>query len=280
MSEEKPTYTTRARTIFRTIKDADNPFVMMDRRPIENPVLSWKAKGILAYLLSRPDNWTVRLGDLVKRSPDGVHAVRGAINELKKAGHVRRVEHRDPKTKRIIEYTLEVYELPFTTKPLTNFLQAENLQAENLMLNDTDFNKTELTDIGVPPTYPVEWQIGTGQETVIMQDDTTARMIDAANLISTGTGSKALAVYALVMAFQTARQIVFTESDIKAQRKAAKVLLEKNVKPTDITSAVKSLLDEGMTITDLFSITKTAVSLANPVSDVAGYNPQGLEVGA
>lgn len=145
MSEDRANYNGKSKTIFRTIKNEENPFVMIDRRPIENPILSWKAKGILAYLLSRPDNWTVRLGDLIKRSPDGVHAVRGAIKELQKAGHVRRVEHRDPQTHRIMEYVLEVYELPFTGKPLTDFLQAENLLTENLTLNDTDSNDNKHT---------------------------------------------------------------------------------------------------------------------------------------
>ena len=73
--EKQANYATRGKTIFRVKKNADNPFVMIDRRPIENPKLSWKAKGILAYLLSRPDNWVVRLGDLVKHSPDGAFSV-------------------------------------------------------------------------------------------------------------------------------------------------------------------------------------------------------------
>jgi len=140
MNEKQGTHKTRKQTIFRTIKDKDNPFVMIDRRPIENPKLSWKAKGILAYLLSRPDNWIVRLTDLVNRSPDGVYAIRGAINELKKAGHVSSKEVRDGEGK-FLRYELEVYELPFTSKPLINFPQADNPQADNLMLNDTDNNE-------------------------------------------------------------------------------------------------------------------------------------------
>lgn len=84
------------RTIFRVVKNRDNPYVMMDKRPLENPKLSWRAKGMLAYLLSRPDTWTVRLQDLLNRSPDGDYIVRQTIRELAKAGHMRkRVIHRD-----------------------------------------------------------------------------------------------------------------------------------------------------------------------------------------
>lgn len=152
MNENRPDYSQKAKTIFRTIKNEDHPFVMIDRRPVENPDLSWGAKGVLSYLLSRPDNWTVRLRDLVNRSTDGVYKIRGYIRELNKAGHLLRKAERDPITKRIIQYTLEVYELPFTTKPLTNLPQAGLPQAGNLTLNDTDsLNDTDLYNSGKPP---------------------------------------------------------------------------------------------------------------------------------
>jgi len=153
--EEQTDYTTKVKTIFRTIKNEDHPFVMIDRRPVENPALSWGAKGVLSYLLSRPDNWTVRLRDLVNRSTDGVYKIRGYIKELKHAGHIHSVPKRDPKTKRILEYTLEVYELPFSTKPLTNLPQAGLPQAGNLMLNDTNINKKKDKNIK-PAATPKE----------------------------------------------------------------------------------------------------------------------------
>ena len=65
----------------------DTPFVQIDKRPLEDPRLHWKAKGVLAYLLSKPNGWTVRVGDIVKRSQDGEHAVRSAIDELMEVGY-------------------------------------------------------------------------------------------------------------------------------------------------------------------------------------------------
>lgn len=153
MSEDAPNYKTKKQTIFRTMKNADNPFVMIDRRPIENSTLSWKAKGILAYLLSRPDNWTVQIGDLVKRSTDKAFAIRGAINELIKAGHIYRREERDEKG-RFIRYLLEVYEIPFTGNPLVDFPQADNPQAGNLPLNNIDLNDTDFNNIPATPKSP------------------------------------------------------------------------------------------------------------------------------
>jgi hypothetical protein len=138
MSEEPGNYSTKAKTIFRIEKNKDNPYVMIDRRLIENPSLSWKAKGLLAYLLSRPDNWTVRFQDLVKRSPDGGHTVRAAMKELKQAGHVKVVAEREQG--RIKQWIYTVYELPDCV-----FQQVEKQDVENRTLNDTDSNNIPVT---------------------------------------------------------------------------------------------------------------------------------------
>jgi hypothetical protein len=258
----------KSKTIFRTMKDKENPFVMIDRRPLENPDLSWKAKGILSYLLSRPDNWTVQIGDLVKRSTDKAFAIRGAIRELIDAGHIYRREERDPKTGRFLRYVLEVYELPFTGSPLIGFPQAGFPQADNLTLNNTNINNTELKDGDKSPTLvelsdmPLEWQVLAGVGKVVAQDDTQARRKDAANLIAMSFGTNSRAAYDLAMAFQNERNLTFTESDIKGQRKAIKAMLEKQVQPNHVAQAVKELVSKRLTVVDLFGVLKTAVDMA------------------
>lgn len=76
------------KTIFRVIKDKKNPYVMLDKRPLENKQLSWRAKGILAYLLSRPDDWKIIFSYLEKQSTDGRDALRAGLAELMSAGHI------------------------------------------------------------------------------------------------------------------------------------------------------------------------------------------------
>jgi hypothetical protein len=66
----------------------DNPFVMVDKRAFHDERLSWEAKGLLGYLLCKPPDWTVRVGDLVKRSSNGRDAVYGILRELKAAGYL------------------------------------------------------------------------------------------------------------------------------------------------------------------------------------------------
>lgn len=153
------------KTIFRTVKNKDNPFVMMDRRPLENPTLSWKSKGLLGYLLSRPDNWRINMADLIKRSRDGEHATRAALDELRDAGHVMRIEERDEKGK-FLRFIYEVYEVPhplpenrqMDDRPFGENPQVENPVVENRHINNTESSNTELNkNLGASaPAQPVK----------------------------------------------------------------------------------------------------------------------------
>lgn len=44
--------------VFRVYKESGN-FVTVHKNFIHDDNLSWKAKGILLYLLSRPDDWQI-----------------------------------------------------------------------------------------------------------------------------------------------------------------------------------------------------------------------------
>jgi len=66
-----------------------NPFVQIDHRPLNDERLSWKAKGLLAYLLSKPADWQIMMEDLINRSTDGRDSVQAAMRELRDAGYAK-----------------------------------------------------------------------------------------------------------------------------------------------------------------------------------------------
>jgi hypothetical protein len=59
--------------------------------PSRNSSLSFKAKGILYYLLLKPSEWEGHLYDLVQNSTDGEKSVRSGIKELIDAGYMKRM---------------------------------------------------------------------------------------------------------------------------------------------------------------------------------------------
>lgn len=100
-----------SKNIVRTSK-RENPFVMIDHRPLNDDNLSWQAKGLLAYLLSKPDNWTVIVADLVKRATNGRDSVNSILKELEQKGYIERIKIRDPETGRFSHQETIVYEVP------------------------------------------------------------------------------------------------------------------------------------------------------------------------
>ena len=150
MSEERKAYKIEGRpsTIYRVVKNKDNPYVMIDRRPVDNPALSFKAKGILTYLLSRPDGWEVSVADLIKHGAEGEAAVRSGLKELKDAGHMEYKQSR--KEGRITGWLIKVYEVPIT--PDSDFQQVENQDVENRgqVLSTLSRNKKQSNNYIVP----------------------------------------------------------------------------------------------------------------------------------
>jgi hypothetical protein len=144
-------------TIIRTNK-RENPYVMIDKFGLNDERLSWKAKGLLAYLLSKPDNWQIYERELIKRSKDGRDSVRAGLRELEKFGYISRRQLRNEDGSfSSMEYI--VYERPIeitriedaneksfdnnepqTENPSTDFPSTENPLLLNNDLNNNDLN--------------------------------------------------------------------------------------------------------------------------------------------
>ena len=101
--------------IIRVTKGND-PYARIDKVPINDERLSWKALGILTYLLSKPNDWKVMEANLINSHRNGRDAVRSGLKELIEAGYIeRKMERKDGKFL-CVEYT--VHERPINT-PLT-----------------------------------------------------------------------------------------------------------------------------------------------------------------
>ena len=83
-------------------------FFQMNNTSIQDPSLSWKARGLLAYFMSLPETWEIHLRDLWTRSPDGRAATETALKELIAAGYLRKEQGKN--YRRDTKYT--VYETP------------------------------------------------------------------------------------------------------------------------------------------------------------------------
>lgn len=95
-------------SIIRVKKDAK--YFAASNEPFNDERLSWETRGLMGYLLSKPNDWTVRFEDLVKKGPAGAYKVRKMLKELRKYGYMNRIRIQvDGGT---FEWETEIYESP------------------------------------------------------------------------------------------------------------------------------------------------------------------------
>jgi len=71
-------------------KRIDGPYTVIGNEAAQDSSLSWKAKGLLIYLLSLPKDWNIRLSELARHATDGIDSTRKAMDELLNAGYIQR----------------------------------------------------------------------------------------------------------------------------------------------------------------------------------------------
>lgn len=74
--------------VFRIDKTRD--YTVMSNHHLRNTELSLKAKGLLALMLSLPDNWDYTTKGLARICKDGVDSICAAVRELEERGYVIR----------------------------------------------------------------------------------------------------------------------------------------------------------------------------------------------
>lgn len=129
--------------IYRTPKDSSHLFTQISNTIIEDNTLSYRAKGILLYLLSKPKNWKFNEVDIVKHSSDGKKSISTGIKELITKGYVKRAKSKD-KSGKWSGYLYEIYELA----RLTENLFSENGKTENgkRTISNTEHSNTEFSN--------------------------------------------------------------------------------------------------------------------------------------
>jgi hypothetical protein len=79
-----------SKTIFRVRHDRDNPYVMLNKQALFDSNLSLKAKGLWAFCLARPDDWTFCITEMLSHTREGERALYSALKELIANGYAYR----------------------------------------------------------------------------------------------------------------------------------------------------------------------------------------------
>ncbi|MFJ7663931.1 DnaD domain protein [Lysinibacillus sp. NPDC097162] len=121
--------------IIRVAKN--NNYVVMNRTALNDNRLSWKAKGIMAYMLSMPDDWIFHMKELVTHSTDGERAFRAGFKELQDYGYITRKPVREGQ--RITRWETIVHEVPQVKEDslLCGIVHVENEEVQNVQVQNS-----------------------------------------------------------------------------------------------------------------------------------------------
>lgn len=123
----------------------ENKFSIINNDILNDTRLTFKARGLLVYMLSMKDNWKFYTSELEKHSEkDGREAIQNALTEIEQAGYLKRIQKRE-KNGRFGSQDWLLLDTP-TLSPQTGFPETAKPQTvkpetANPQLTNTNSNK-------------------------------------------------------------------------------------------------------------------------------------------
>jgi len=127
------------------IKKKDN-FTTVHNSIILDENLSWKAKGLLIYMLSRPAGWKYKSIEIAKNSTDGRDSVRNGLKELVENKYISRKKNSDG------SLTYYIFEDKHQND-ITDYLEKPKQENPSLEKPETENPKQENPKLDNPSLY-------------------------------------------------------------------------------------------------------------------------------
>lgn len=101
----------------RIINKRRNNYTVIPNEIIKAKDLSWKAKGLMCYLLSLSEDWEVYKKDLANRSLDGYESMLSGWKELEDLGYIQTIRVKNQNLFNGYEYIIHESRVPGFTEP-------------------------------------------------------------------------------------------------------------------------------------------------------------------
>ena len=217
--------------IFRKVRS--EKYTVVPNALIRDTRLSWEARGLLQYLLSRKASWTVRKTDLERQSEANDFVVSRILKELEEGRYIYREKIQNDKGQ--FEWVTYVFDEPIPQLP------TDGETPHIVSTYKEESTTTEVTKKDVVDAMLAYSRKGNGLE------DYPADVID------------------FLTPFVEVFKRVPAEQEKSAWIKEARKWIQMGVRPEDVRPMYKHTKGEGLTIKSPFSITFAYDALRNEV---------------
>lgn len=129
-------------SVFRIEKT--NNYTVMSNYHLKDINLSYRAKGLLSFMLSLPDDWDYSVKGLVKVSKESIKAIRSTLKELEDMRYLIRTRIQLDNGR--FDYEYAIYETPYTQKGhAVNGYTLEDTQINTKEINIKEQDKIDKT---------------------------------------------------------------------------------------------------------------------------------------
>ncbi len=155
--------------VFRVERTKD--YTVMSNYHLKDKRLSLKAKGLLSQMLSLPEDWDYTLSGLASINLESKDAIRSAVQELEKAGYIRRRQTVDERGKFssneyiIYEQPQPLQDNPLSENPMTGNPSPEKPLTENPTQLNTKRTNTQKQNTDLSSTHSIPFYSEVSQAT-------------------------------------------------------------------------------------------------------------------
>ena len=156
---------------------APGHFIVIDKDMVDHDTtISFRAKGILTYLMGRPETWSPNIREIAAHASDKVGSVKAGIKELKRAGYVQITRLRDAESQKWIGWDWYVTDDPSKPK-VENKLSGESPKVKNQLSGKTPKVENKLSAQSpqaggsAPPPTEAGSRTAESQKTVLRKID-------------------------------------------------------------------------------------------------------------
>ena len=126
--------------VFRVEKNKN--YTTMSNYHLRDKKLSYKAKGLLSFMLSLPDTWDYSMNGLVSISKENIGSIRTILHELEENRYLIRSRYQNNKGQ--FQYEYSIYEYPYTENPHTVTPNTEEyIQINTNIINTKNIDKID-----------------------------------------------------------------------------------------------------------------------------------------